>query len=686
MTAAYKRAIQFCLTVLISLSTLSGQNNSAAEAQEYFDHGNYGSAIVLLKDLLEKEPDNALLNYQAGVCYLHSRSLKHHAVEYFQKAIQFSPSWKTKSRPGPQEAPLDAHKLLGDAYTYAYNFEPAIQAYEKYKELAGEKETDQKLLAEVELRLDLCRHLKHYVPSQSFPISAKSGTPCGELVHGSITGSLSPDKSAMIYTLVVPVDKQLRHHNDTRFFEERPSIPESDSAEKSKATPPRPALERDTVMYASTIGTSLDGQVMLTYKNDSGNATVYISRLRDNLWSAPVPLRKPKNTAGWEPFESLSPDGKFMYFASNRPGGYGGYDLYRCKKQPDGQWSKAENLGAAVNTENDELAPFIHADGVTLYFSSNRVRPGSYDIYAVTTSGPSNWEKPVNVGFPINKDPNDIFQVNADPKKIFAATGSSVNVPDLEKIKSEKKQKTFNPDKDNYLITLSGSHQKNIINLRRGTIADEKGATPLAADISIYDNESGQLLSIYHTSDHKGTFSFLIPQHKNLQVLYESAGMLPVSEHIAPGTDQKVFQEQKAVRLQKPTAGATVTLSNIFFAEHKTEPEMPVSSLELNRLITLLKENPAMKIRLENTIFAPGDKKFYKHLSKARARGVKKELEKNGISKKRLDASGGWKKLVEEEKFTDTKGRKKRRRQPEEKNIQPLQVLTYTITDYKTES
>jgi len=98
---------------LILSSPAAAQQSPAEEAQECFNHGNYGCALPLLVQLLKAEPDNALLNYQAGVCYLHSRSLKPRAVEFLEKAVEHSPSWKTKAMPGPKEAPLEAHKLLG---------------------------------------------------------------------------------------------------------------------------------------------------------------------------------------------------------------------------------------------------------------------------------------------------------------------------------------------------------------------------------------------------------------------------------------------------------------------------------------------------------------------------------------------------------------------------------------------
>jgi flagellar motor protein MotB len=684
MTLPYIRAISFCLFAFI-LSPLSAQDSETDEAGEFFIHGNYGSALPLIEEQLKKQPESGLLNYRAGVCYLHSRSLKHRAAEYFEKAVEHSPWLRTKALPGAGEAPGDVYRMLGDAYYYAYKFDAAVQAYQKHKALLSEKGGDKSEIAQVDVKTEMCRHLRHYRPSHSLPLSAKTGSPCSDLVEGTMTSSLSPDKSTIIYTLKVPANKMQRQDESSRYFED-PLPATDDTALREKSSPelPKSVLDRDTIVYATTIGTSHDGQVVLTYKNDDGDGGVYISRLRDNRWSKPVKMKKCANPAGWEPNESLSADGTTLYFASDRPGGYGGLDIYRCRLQPDGQWSKAVNLGPSINTVNDETAPFMHSDGVTLFFSSNRLRPGSFDIYSSTASTASSWEKPLNVGYPINSHEKDIFQVAADNKKIY---GSKSGAPLPRKDSAAKSQDDkrsaiqLMAERDNYIITFTGV-SKTPLHLRRGTVTDESGKQPGTANISVYDNNSGELLGKYHTTDRNGAFSFILPAGRNLHLLYESPGHLPVSESIDLKKDATFFEEVKAVTLKPLARGSTATLSNVFFETDKTECA-PQSKLELTRIADLMKEHPDMEIKLGNTIYSSDLGKFYKGLSKARASAVAAWLEKNGIDKKRISAEGTRKKLKVKEAEEKNAKKKKSRSSDPDKPLPPVQELTFTITELK---
>ncbi|MCU0355125.1 MAG: hypothetical protein MUD08_15510, partial [Cytophagales bacterium] len=108
----------------------------------------------------------------------------------------------------------------------------------------------------------------------------------------------------------------------------------------------------------------------------------------------------------------MTADGNTIYFSSNRPGGAGGLDIYRSTKTPDGKWGEAVNLGPAVNTPYDDDAPFIHADGQTLYFSSRgHAGMGGFDIYRTEAQEDGAWSRPENLGYPINTADDDIYFV-----------------------------------------------------------------------------------------------------------------------------------------------------------------------------------------------------------------------------------------------------------------------------------
>ncbi|MCR4828573.1 MAG: hypothetical protein K5864_03825 [Bacteroidales bacterium] len=160
------------------------------------------------------------------------------------------------------------------------------------------------------------------------------------------------------------------------------------------------------------------------------NCDIFFSRRQNGVWQ---PLenagRNVNGKQSWESQPSITPDGQFLYFASNRNGGYGGTDIWYCRRLPNGDWSRAENLGPSVNTAGNEKCPFVHADGHTLYFASNGWQGfGGYDMY-FSDLNDNQSQFPTNMGLPINSEEDDIcVGVTTDGKRGYFANKS----PDYE--------------------------------------------------------------------------------------------------------------------------------------------------------------------------------------------------------------------------------------------------------------
>ena len=134
-----------------------------------------------------------------------------------------------------------------------------------------------------------------------------------------------------------------------------------------------------------------------------GSCDIYFSAFNDGKWSEPYNLRSPVNSSHWESQPSISADGKTLFFSSNRPGGFGGKDLWYSVMNDKNQWTAPVNLGNKINTDGDEMSPFIHFDGKTLYFASDgRTGMGGFDIYMTRMNSDSTWSEPQNLGYPIN--------------------------------------------------------------------------------------------------------------------------------------------------------------------------------------------------------------------------------------------------------------------------------------------
>lgn len=152
-----------------------------------------------------------------------------------------------------------------------------------------------------------------------------------------------------------------------------------------------------------------------------GSCDLYVAECQNGTWTALRSLGESVNTGSWESQPCVSADGKELYFVSRRSGNA---DIYRCLRNLDGSWGKAENVGAPINTDGMEMAPFIHPDGRTLYFSSDKhVGMGGFDLFMSRRNEKGEWQEPVNLGFPINTTSDEInFFVASDGKTAFISS------------------------------------------------------------------------------------------------------------------------------------------------------------------------------------------------------------------------------------------------------------------------
>src|SRR5690606_24474694 len=178
--------------------------------------------------------------------------------------------------------------------------------------------------------------------------------------------------------------------------------------------------------HNSNLAISADVSTLFLF-NDEGNGDIYFSDLIDGKWSVPQPLPGIINSSFQEKSITISSDEKTLYFSSDRPGGYGGLDIYKATLDSKGDWSNVKNLGPIINTEFDDDGPFIDYDGVTFYFSSKGHKGmGGHDIFKSVFNPQSNeWSEPQNLGYPINTPDDDIYFV-ASPKDDKRAYYSSV--------------------------------------------------------------------------------------------------------------------------------------------------------------------------------------------------------------------------------------------------------------------
>ncbi|MEO8821535.1 MAG: OmpA family protein [Ginsengibacter sp.] len=373
---------------------------------------------------------------------------------------------------------------------------------------------------------------------------------------------------------------------------------------------------------------SQDGQWLVftgcNFPEGFGSCDIYISFLAKNGWSEPQNLGRNVNSEFWESTPSLSPDKRDLYFSSNRPGGYGGKDIWVCHRTETG-WSQPENLGPEINTAGDESTPFIHADNQTLYFNSSGL-PGyseKPDLFVTRKQPDGKWGKPENLGYPINTiDDEGSMIVDADGKTAYYSSDKFGSKGGLD-IYTFELRKDLRP-----LRTLWAE----------GKVYDDKTKAGLPSTVILTDVDTRQIISKLQT-DEDGNYLVTIPVGKNYAFNVHRKGYLFYSQNYDMNhvSSDSVFHVD--IPLEPIAANAKVILKNVFFDTKKTELK-PESISELDDVVRLMNENPNMKILISGFTDNVGTNADNLKLSTGRAVSVVNYLLAKRVNNSRLSFKG----------------------------------------------
>lgn len=574
-----------------------GQSNTEklAEADDLYLQENFARALPLYLEFQNTYSSNVNLDLKIGVCYLNSRSQKIKAIGHLQKAA------------GPN-SPAIAHKLLGDAYLLGNKYDSALISYEKFKKtVLTKKSSDMALAEEVNWKLKMCNIGKKINEADSTDLTLDSN-------NIGYTSTLSPDQSAMNFTFQRPDNPKSQSLKDEKYYTHL-YIPANTVFTRSVNI----NIDTTTDINEATVATSEDGQIVLNYKDDNGDGNLYITRLMGNTWTKPERVNKTTNTRGWETNEYMTADGDMLYFTSDRPGGFGGKDIYVCKKSPSGEWGKAANLGPGINTAFDEQAPVIYSDGITLFFSSNKNKQTCcFDLFSSMLKNDGSWSAPTKIGYPV-KTENDA---------LYAATTDSKEIP------TGKTKTNADTKKDNYLAAFIDQNKVSYTVLK-GKVTDIAGKVPAKTKISVIDNATGEILGLYSPDYETGNYIISMPAGRNNNIIYEANGYLFQSENVDLSRKTGNYESRYIVQLPQIAPGAKTTLKNTFF-DFDRPTIRAVSNTELNKIYHFLSTNIKTEIELSYHTTAKENVKYSAKLSEERAEEVAKYLIVKGISKDRV--------------------------------------------------
>ncbi len=355
-----------------------------------------------------------------------------------------------------------------------------------------------------------------------------------------------------------------------------------------------------------------------------GRCDIFLTHKNSTDWDKPFNLGAPINTAGWESQPSISADGKTLYFVSLRKGGYGGYDIWKSTITDKG-WSEPENLGPNINTPYDEQSPFIHPDDQTLYFSSNGWPGlGSKDLFLSRKGPDGKWQKPENLGYPINSSGEENgLTLTADGAYAFFSSNQLKGAGGF----------------DIYTFEMPEKLRPNVVTYVKGLIKDANSKQPLDADVQIVDLKTNRLIFQNVNALNQGRFLATLNVGKNYGLNISRPGYLFYSENFSLLNQKTGKPFIIEVSLQEIEAGKKSILRNIFFDTNQFVLK-PESKSELEKLIVFLTINPKVTIEISGFTDNVGDAKSNQLLSENRAKTVYQYLINNKINASRLTFKG----------------------------------------------
>jgi outer membrane protein OmpA-like peptidoglycan-associated protein len=372
---------------------------------------------------------------------------------------------------------------------------------------------------------------------------------------------------------------------------------------------------------------SADGK-MIVYtscdRNDTyGSCDLYFSKKVNEEWEAPQNMGNNVNSSFWDSQPSLSNDGKTIYFSSERIGGYGRKDLWMSELQSNGEWSRAINLGKEINTNGDEVTPFIHANNKTIFFASNgHIGMGGLDLFMTEQKG-GTYTKPEHLGFPLNNHEDQVaLFICSDGKKGYYSvdekTRTQIYEFEIPKIISDKFKKA---------------------NFVKGIVLDAVSKAQIEAEIELIDLKTNKIIEKVKSDNKTGEYMAVLPNGSQYALYINKNNYIFKSLTFDYSEKNDADGKRIDILLEQFKKDAKEVLNNIFFDTGKADLK-PESFTELNKIIKLLKENPTLKIEISGHTDDIGSDADNQFLSSQRANAVVNFLLKNGINTQNVKAVG----------------------------------------------
>ncbi len=507
-------------------------------ANQAYLAGDIDKALRLYTDCNTVKPNDGSILFHIGQCHL-AKQETDQALDFLQR-----------SETADTNANADLHLVLGMVYQQEDMVDKAMTEFMWHKKIHID---DPKKLKEDEIdHLILECTLAKQMESHPVNVKIKNAGDAINSEYDDKSPSITADGSTLIFTSIRPLQVgKMKPSKDPSMVFDNVYLCKWDSTKNDWGLSyPIDGDVNEAYAHTSCTSISPDGNFIFLYKNSASGKSlggdIYMSKKsKKGRWGAPVSVGKPVNSSYYEDGACLSPDGNTLYFVSERPGGFGRADIYKAGKVSRTEWGKPENLGASVNSDYDEGAPFMAPDGHTLFFSSDGHNSmGGYDIFKTAMNDSGKWNEPINLGYPINTVNNEkCFTISGDARSAYFASDRKGGMG---------KRDIYIADLSNYsvLATDNNSAKPKGFSIIRGKISSSKGEAIEDAQVTVSDSAGVKVATL--ASSAEGMYFITLKANLRYKIKVSSKGFKPATKPIKlPDSPLGTYTLQQDFTLEK---------------------------------------------------------------------------------------------------------------------------------------
>lgn len=529
------------------------------DADSWFYYQEYEEALSQFIQVYQQDTTHANVAYKIGYCYLNIDGQESRAIPYLEQASRDYTFSYRENTYTEKKAPVDAIFYLGNAYLINNQIAKAKKTYQKFKALLQENKsifTDPENRYNLEFLNKQIRTCDVAMELMNNPISYVANN-----VKAPINTNFSDD------TPVISGDvKSMVYVTKLKFYD---AIFYTRKIDGQWTAPINLMGQLGIDDNAHPTSINFDGTELYLYREERLVGNIYVSHLKDGIWSKARKLNEGLNTKYWEAHASISPDGQHLYFVSNREGGQGDLDIYIADRLEGDNWGNIRNLGSVINTNWNENTPFLSADESVLFFSSEgHKNMGGYDIFYSLKVGDL-WTKPKNIGYPLNTTNDDIFYFPLkDGTEGYLALFSGKGYGNKDIYQLEINDLTTPADvRVEGQLTMNNPQDRNVEDFRIFLIDRNSGDTLLTLTEDELKNiehftPSGAPHLVYESYKSQGEKQFFISQPYNIKEIFIEKPPLktPIAQNITENNPE-IKAEQTHYTVEKAGQKVEVKLS-----------------------------------------------------------------------------------------------------------------------------